>query len=253
MKPSISPQKTKNILLIGSAANCPNLEYASGFRAVDAVVLLVTPDREFLINHPDPTDDFKLEPIKLPARRGKFESRIVGPANKAFRDYVIDRQVSALPGGDPLPSHGTEMEGWFWRVTDAASGRVVVVLCGVNRHPAGDWATVAVALHPGGVVRSASLDEARADQTQFALRAGTCNEATGQCEALPTNEGGTCDDGVNCTSSDVCDAGACEGAPYTCDDGYSCTADFCDGCALDSSWRPVRRKNLAVQHADVAA
>jgi predicted AlkP superfamily phosphohydrolase/phosphomutase len=42
-------------------------------------------------------DDFKLEPIKLPARRGSFESRIVGPANKAFRDFVIDRQVAALP------------------------------------------------------------------------------------------------------------------------------------------------------------
>ena len=87
------------------------------------------------------------------------------------------RTGADVPGGDPLPSHGAEMEGWFWRVTDAASERVVVVLCGVNRHAAGDWATVAVALHPGGVVRSAALDDAHADQTQFALRAGTRTEA----------------------------------------------------------------------------
>ncbi len=65
------------------------------------------------------------------------------------------------------------MEGWFWRATDAARGRVVVALCGVNRHPAGDWATVAVALHPGGVVRSAALDGAEADRTRFGIVAGS--------------------------------------------------------------------------------
>ena len=83
------------------------------------------------------------------------------------------RTGADVPFGDPLPSHGSEMEGWFWRVTDPASGRVVVALCGVNRHPAGDWATVAVALHPGGLVRSAALDGARADRARFALSAGT--------------------------------------------------------------------------------
>ena len=83
------------------------------------------------------------------------------------------RTGADVPFGDPVPSHGTEMEGWFWRVTDAASGRVVVALCGVNRHPEGDWATVAVALHPGGVVRAAALDGARADKSRFGLIAGT--------------------------------------------------------------------------------
>lgn len=65
------------------------------------------------------------------------------------------------------------MEGWFWRLTDSASGRVVVALCSVNRHPDGDWATVAVALHPGGFVRAAAMDAARADQSRFAVSAGT--------------------------------------------------------------------------------
>lgn len=95
-------------------------------------------------------------------------SRLVG----AYRRTGAD-----VPLGDPLPSHGTEMEGWFWRVTDPASGRVVVALCGVNRHAAGDWATVAVALHPGGIVRAAALDGARADRARFAVCAGTTPDA----------------------------------------------------------------------------
>jgi len=52
------------------------------------------------------------------------------------------------------------MEGWFWRFTDAASGRVALALCGVNRHPDGPWATVAVAAHPDGIIRSAAVEEA---------------------------------------------------------------------------------------------
>jgi tocopherol cyclase len=87
------------------------------------------------------------------------------------------RTGADLPYGDPVPSHGTEMEGWFWRVTDPASGRVVVALCGVNRHPDGDWATVAVALHPGGLVRSAALDDAHAEHDHFELRAGASAHA----------------------------------------------------------------------------
>jgi hypothetical protein len=75
------------------------------------------------------------------------------------------------------------MEGWFWRATDAAHDRVVVALCGVNRHPAGDWATVAVALHPGGVVRAAALDAAHAHRTRFDLVAGPTADA--RFEASP--------------------------------------------------------------------
>jgi hypothetical protein len=69
------------------------------------------------------------------------------------------------------------MEGWFWRLTDSGSGRVVVALCSVNHHPAGDWATVAVGMHPGGIVREAALDAARADRYRFALSAGTTHTA----------------------------------------------------------------------------
>ena len=103
---------------------------------------------------------------------------VLGRLVAAFRRTGAD-----VPFGDPLPSHGSEMEGWFWRITDAASARVVVALCGVNRHPAGDWATVAVALHPGGIVRAAALDGAHASRTRFFLRVGTGHE--GSLEASP--------------------------------------------------------------------
>ena len=45
------------------------------------------------------------------------------------------------------------MEGYYWRLTDPASGRCIVALCGVCRAPDGPWAVVALASHPGGFVR----------------------------------------------------------------------------------------------------
>ncbi|MEL4359200.1 MULTISPECIES: tocopherol cyclase family protein [unclassified Luteococcus] len=37
-----------------------------------------------------------------------------------------------LPGGDLLGARGVSMDGWFWRITDAAHGRVAILLAGVN-------------------------------------------------------------------------------------------------------------------------
>ena len=84
---------------------------------------------------------------------------------------IYRRSGADVPFGDPLPSHGTEMEGWFWRLTDPAQGRVVVALCSENRHPEGNWSTAAIALHPGGIVRSAAIDGVRADRTRFSVQA----------------------------------------------------------------------------------
>jgi tocopherol cyclase len=98
---------------------------------------------------------------------------IVGSlAHTGQRLVSIYRRTGAdVPFGDPLPSHGTEMEGWFWRLSDPLHGRVVVALCSANRHPDGDWSTAAIALHPGGVVRSAAIDGVSADRTRFSVRA----------------------------------------------------------------------------------
>jgi tocopherol cyclase len=85
-----------------------------------------------------------------------------------------------LPFGDPRPSHGAEMEGYFWRFTDPDRGRVVVALCGVNRHPDGDWATVAVAAHPGRFLVEAVVPDAVASPDRFEVRAGEALDATAE-------------------------------------------------------------------------
>ena len=85
---------------------------------------------------------------------------------------VYRRTGADVPFGNPLPSHGTEMEGWFWRITDETSGRALIALCSVNRQPAGDWSTAAVGVHPGLVVRSGALEGARAEESPFSVTAG---------------------------------------------------------------------------------
>ena len=96
---------------------------------------------------------------------------------------MIDRLVNYyrrtgadVPFGNPLPSHATEMEGWFWRVSEETTGRALIALCSVNRNPAGDWSTTAVGVHPGQVVRSAALMGARAQHDPFRVTAGDSEE-----------------------------------------------------------------------------
>ncbi|MEA2135801.1 MAG: hypothetical protein QOC68_3710 [Solirubrobacteraceae bacterium] len=76
------------------------------------------------------------------------------------------------PFGDPRRAHGVRFEGYYWRFTDAAAGRVVIVLCGVCRDAAGTWAVVALAGHPGGLVRSRIVPLARADGSGLGVEAG---------------------------------------------------------------------------------
>jgi hypothetical protein len=82
------------------------------------------------------------------------------------------RTGADVPFGNPLPDHGTEMEGWFWRVSDEATGRVLIALCSINRHPQGNWSTTAVGVHPGQVVRSGALAGATAQDSPFQVSAG---------------------------------------------------------------------------------
>jgi tocopherol cyclase len=75
------------------------------------------------------------------------------------------------PWGDPRGYHGVGMEGYFWRVTHVASSTVVVVLAAVNRDAAGGtWGLVALATHPGGFVRAATVDRTRADRRRLGVR-----------------------------------------------------------------------------------
>jgi hypothetical protein len=76
-----------------------------------------------------------------------------------------------LPFGDPLRAHGVAMEGWFWRLSCAGSGDVVVVLAAVNRDASGaPWGTVGVAAHPGGFSRAEVVGAATASPDGRTLR-----------------------------------------------------------------------------------
>jgi Tocopherol cyclase len=75
------------------------------------------------------------------------------------------------PFGDPARAHGVGMEGYYWRLTDHAAGRVVVAICGVAQAEDGPWAMVILAAHPGGFVRVATTRTAWADPHGLGVRA----------------------------------------------------------------------------------
>ena len=58
-----------------------------------------------------------------------------------------------------------------------------------------------------------------------------CQAATGHCEPVPVNEGGSCDDGSSCTTGDICAGGQCVG-------------DIQCGCEVDSDCEPIDGGNL---------
>ena len=88
------------------------------------------------------------------------------------------RTGADLPWGDPRRYHGVPLEGHCWRFTDAAAGRVVLALCGVNRDRTGrSWGFVGLAAHPGGFFRSAIVADAAADRRRLGVRAGTAFSA----------------------------------------------------------------------------
>jgi hypothetical protein len=82
-----------------------------------------------------------------------------------------------LPLRSPLPAHGVAMEGYFWRFTDPATGRVVITLNGVNRGPSGDWATLGLAGHPTGFLRTVAHPVGHADPDRLGAYAGAAFSA----------------------------------------------------------------------------
>jgi hypothetical protein len=77
-----------------------------------------------------------------------------------------------LPYGDPLRAHDVAMEGYFWRITDPANGRVLIALNGVNRARDGHWATLGLAAHPHGFLRTVAHPDAAADPHRLGAYAG---------------------------------------------------------------------------------
>lgn len=81
---------------------------------------------------------------------------------------------ATVPYGNLLAAHGVAMEGYYWRVTDPASGRVVIALIGVNRDAAGShWSTLGLAGHPGGFLAVDAHPEGFADPRRLAVSAGS--------------------------------------------------------------------------------
>jgi hypothetical protein len=88
------------------------------------------------------------------------------------------RAGADLPYGDPRRYHGVDMEGYFWRFTQPASGHVAIVMCGVNLTRAGErWAFVGLAAHPGAFFRWAALQDVQADPAGYGVRAGAAFSA----------------------------------------------------------------------------
>lgn len=54
-----------------------------------------------------------------------------------------------LPFGRPERAHGVAMEGYFWRITDPATGRVVIALIGVQTDHTGRWALAGLGASDG--------------------------------------------------------------------------------------------------------
>lgn len=83
-----------------------------------------------------------------------------------------------LPFGHPVRAHhGVAMEGYFWRITDPATGRVVIALCGANQGPRGSWATLGVAAWPTGFLRTEARVGAWTDPHGLGVRGGTSTRA----------------------------------------------------------------------------
>jgi hypothetical protein len=90
-------------------------------------------------------------------------------------------------GADPpfanlTAAHGVGLEGYYWRFTDVAAGRVVIVLCGACLGPDGPWAVVAVGAHPGGFLRWTEVQHVTTDPRRLGVRAG--DVLTGDARAL---------------------------------------------------------------------
>lgn len=112
---------------------------------------------------------------RIQAESGMTPAPIPGSCDPAgVRTHAGYRATGAdLPFGNLLAAHGVAMEGYFWRVTDRDTGRVVLALIGVNRDRSGDhWATLGLAAHPAPFLAVDAHPIAHADGTRLAVSAG---------------------------------------------------------------------------------
>ncbi|MBM7501117.1 hypothetical protein JOD52_001957 [Brachybacterium muris] len=107
----------------------------------------------------------------VPAPIGAAIDGASAPRLSAYR-----RSGADLPFSSPERWHGVAMEGYFWRFTDVAAGRSVIVLHGVNRPSAASteaWSTIGVASWPDGGLITGAWPGAQARVHQLGARNGS--------------------------------------------------------------------------------
>lgn len=95
-------------------------------------------------------NEFSLELVRLPARRGKIETRVIGPYNKPFYDYVVDRRVEDVPATEradrrrkvrqELDDAGIERRIDLPLTLDASDERLTITVSGRSQTlSVGEW------------------------------------------------------------------------------------------------------------------
>jgi hypothetical protein len=109
----------------------------------------------------------------------------------------------------------------------------------------------------GGLCLSAPVDCAAFDDP---CNQGACDASTGLCTKSPLAAGEPCDDGLACTSDDVCDDGVCAGAMLDCSGlDSSCQVGFCSEASGEceqqvvSDGTPCDDGNVCTGHDDCDA
>ena len=86
--------------------------------------------------------------------------------------------------------------------------------------------------NPGSVVPCSTAKDGPCAVSQ-------CSANSGKCIQAAKDQGKACNDGLACTSSDVCADGACAGAASVCDDKDPCTTDTCDPVTGACGFKPA--------------
>lgn len=68
---------------------------------------------------------------------------------------------------------GVAMEGYFWRITEPETGRVVIALYGANTGARGSWSTIGLAAWPAGFLRTAAVDGSWTAPDRLGVRGGS--------------------------------------------------------------------------------
>ena len=86
--------------------------------------------------------------------------------------------------------------------------------------------------NPGSVVTCSTAKDGPCAVSQ-------CSASSGKCIQAAKDQGKACNDGLACTSSDVCADGACAGAASVCDDKDPCITDTCDPVTGACGFKPA--------------